>query len=140
MTRFTASARHRSGFVAPFLLLALFALLPSPGGAGTSLLGLPRLCLVRNATRIPCPGCGMTRALVCSAHGQWRQAAAFHPLGPVTFLGLAGLVLWRLAGAAWPGLRFALPPRLVSGIALAGLAVLLAVWVARLAGALPLPP
>ena len=33
----------------------------------------PTVCLIRRLTGKPCPGCGMTRALSCVAHGQFKQ-------------------------------------------------------------------
>lgn len=39
------------------------------------------LCVFRFWTGIPCPGCGMTRALVAAFQGQWRLSFSYHPLG-----------------------------------------------------------
>jgi hypothetical protein len=102
------------------------------------------VCMWRRLLGLPCPGCGMTRALACLAKGDWRAAVALHPLAPLIAaelllgwlawgagrFGLGGR-LWRIFGPA------GLPP-LLSPLLLANLALLLALWMGRLAaGALP---
>ncbi|NPC77306.1 DUF2752 domain-containing protein [Pyxidicoccus fallax] len=47
-------------------------------------------CVVRSAVGIPCPGCGLSRALTALLHGQWRDALHLHAFAPVI---LGGLVL-----------------------------------------------
>ncbi|MBZ4418120.1 DUF2752 domain-containing protein [Myxococcus sp. RHSTA-1-4] len=47
-------------------------------------------CTVRDAVGIPCPGCGLSRAITALVHGQWRDALTLHAFAPVI---LAGLVL-----------------------------------------------
>ncbi len=38
------------------------------------------LCIFRRATGFPCPGCGMTRAVLAALHGDFSAAFAYHPL------------------------------------------------------------
>lgn len=40
----------------------------------------PAICPMRNTFGIPCPGCGLTRATVALAHGDFASALHFHPL------------------------------------------------------------
>ena len=47
---------------------------------------LPTACAFRRATGLPCPGCGLTRSWVLTAHGRLRHASERHPFGPPTFL------------------------------------------------------
>ncbi len=49
------------------------------------------LCLFRNATGLPCPTCGTTRAVLAAADGRLADAASFNP-----FMATAALV-----GGAW---------------------------------------
>ena len=57
----------------------------------------PVLCPVRRLTDIPCPGCGLTRSVTRTMHGQLRAATAVHPAGvPLTAL----LAAWALTGRA----------------------------------------
>ena len=58
----------------------------------------PSICAFRNLTGIPCPGCGLTRSVVATAHLRVGDAFAFHPFGPPL---LAGAVVW--AGLVFAG-------------------------------------
>lgn len=91
-------------------------------------------CPFRKATGIPCPGCGLTRALSALARGDWHTALALHAFAPL-FAG-AGLVLVaslllrpgpRSRLAAWIG---AVESR--TGLAVWGAAALLVYWLVRL--------
>ena len=60
--------------VAGYLLLPLvFWLIPT-----ARIESGPSLCLIRRVFGVPCPGCGMTRALSCLAHGRARRAVAYN--------------------------------------------------------------
>lgn len=110
---------------------AVFALWTPPAEREAS------ICILRRVL-VPCPGCGMTRAVALLAKGQWGQAMALHPLAPV--LTAQGLTLWAAWGLAL--LRDRLP-RAVSGwlgwgVVAVNVALLLGVWAVRLAqGTLP---
>lgn len=54
------------------------------------------ICLFRRGTGIPCPGCGLTRAGVHLARGEWAAAVADHPLA--LLLAAEGVVAWLLSG------------------------------------------
>jgi hypothetical protein len=43
----------------------------------------PLACPLRSATGIPCPMCGMTRAVVAAVHGNVLASLAFNPFGIV---------------------------------------------------------
>lgn len=53
------------------------------------------LCPVANVLEVPCPGCGMGRALYALATGTWAEAISLHPLSPFVPL-LAGSHFLRL--------------------------------------------
>lgn len=53
-------------------------------------------CLARDVFDTPCPGCGLTRAFVRIAHGDWAAAFEMNRLGFAMFLLLALQVPWRL--------------------------------------------
>jgi hypothetical protein len=76
----------------PALLLAL-----SPAALDDA----PSICLWRWLAGHDCPGCGITRALVCTSHMQWRQALAFNPMVMIVAPGLA--LAW--AHCVWRELR-----------------------------------
>ena len=58
----------------------------------------PLACPLRAATGIPCPFCGMTRAVVAAAHGHLVTSLAFNP-GGIFVLAFALVALVR---PAWP--------------------------------------
>lgn len=111
--------------------LALLHLwVPAPGAGNT-------ICLVRRFTGIPCPGCGMTRALAHLAKGEWAAAAADHALAfPLAAELLLGWLAW---GASLLGrLPLRLPAGWTARLLYGHLAVLTAFWLGRAAtGTLP---
>lgn len=91
---------------------------------------------------VPCPGCGLTRATLALARGEFRHAHELHPL----VLVLAPLFIWSMTSAALsyvrgplrkPGLRpvrLWLASRAVTAIGALLLLVTLGVWGARFLG------
>jgi hypothetical protein len=94
------------------------------------------LCPLRRFAGLPCPGCGMTRAFAHLAKGEWSAAVRDHPLAPLLAAELA--LLWMAWGGAAAGL-LRLPAWSKPELAVLGhLAVLVAVWLGRMAtGTLP---
>ena len=57
------------------------------------------LCLIKNTTGIPCPGCGLTRATFAMMTGNWAEVWHYHPLAPLITplaVGFMGMVIVRL--------------------------------------------
>jgi hypothetical protein len=111
-------------------LLALGAL--QVGLVALRLPGWP--CALRAATGIPCPGCGLSRALAALARGEWQAALAFHAFAPL--FAAAGLLLLGTAVLRGPA-RVRLAQRVASVEARTGLvfwlgAALLVYWAVRL--------
>ena len=99
--------------------LAIFVgaaiLTPSNGQLRIGPITLPGLCMLRETTGIPCPGCGLTRSLVAAVRGDWSSSFAYHRLGPVLFV---YLILQAAYRAVWIGVPAArrvsrLPGRLL---------------------------
>ncbi|HEX7503563.1 MAG TPA: DUF2752 domain-containing protein [Acidobacteriota bacterium] len=58
------------------------------------------LCPLRAVTGVPCPSCGLTRALAHLERGHWADAVRFHPFAPLVFLlvlALAVMLAFELA-------------------------------------------
>jgi hypothetical protein len=62
------------------------------------------ICWFHNATGLPCPGCGLTRAFASVSHGDFARAWAMHPfivLAYPLFVAIAAMALmpgrWREA-------------------------------------------
>lgn len=47
------------------------------------------VCGFKNLTGLPCPACGLTHSFCALGKGDFRDAFAFNPLGPLLFLALA---------------------------------------------------
>jgi hypothetical protein len=66
-------------------------------------------CPFRYLFGIPCPLCGMTRALAALTRWEWRQALELNVLSPAAFAVLAALALGlRPPVRVWQGLAAAL--------------------------------
>ena len=63
--------------------------------------GLPEVCLFQRIWGIRCFGCGLTRATVLAAHGDFRQAMSLNPLVSVAYPLLIAAAVWGL----WQALR-----------------------------------
>ena len=87
-----------SAFGVSVLGVARF-LTPSPSGVGThQQLGLPP-CGFLVWLDWPCPACGLTTAFARTARLQWGPAFRAHPLGPLLFGLVIGLVLLGVRAA-----------------------------------------
>lgn len=88
---------------------------------------LPSFCTMKRITGIGCPGCGMTRSVIATAHGNLRTAVKFHAFGPFVFV---------VAVVLWVAVLFGRMPNMdhpaVTRILLGFVAILMAYWVVRL--------
>lgn len=93
------------------------------------------VCVFKRLTGIPCPTCGLTRALCHALHGDWGVSFGYHPAGILLAAGLIGWMLWSAAEAAG-GRRFAEAARgrLCTSMIGAGIVVSITAWVVRLTG------
>lgn len=84
------------------------------------------ICPVKTIFGIPCPGCGMTRALIFAARGNFERAFYYHPLFPLAPFLVAGVAVYSLSKK---------PPvkKCAGAILLALCGVFVAVWIYRLA-------
>ena len=110
----------------------------SEAGAGS----IPTPCLVRQATGLPCPSCGTTRALEAVAAGEIGRAAATNPFGILLAFSMVAFPLWIVHdfSRGRDGFHrfyccvervFRRPPA-----AIAGIAIVLANWAWNIAKAL----
>jgi hypothetical protein len=121
-----------AGILALAVLAGLRAWVPSED---------PRLsiCLLRNATGVPCPGCGMTRAFAHLAKGEGAAAWKDQPLA-FALAGEAGAawLAWGALALAGKTGRLRLEDPWIAPVLLGHAAVLIAFWAGRLAtGTLP---
>lgn len=50
-------------------------------------------CPIRSALGVPCPGCGLSRATIEIAHGDWQKALTIHAFAPIAVLALTILLV-----------------------------------------------
>jgi hypothetical protein len=94
--------------------------------------GAPVVCPFRLALELPCPGCGLTRAGAALVRGDLARSFAFHPFA--LLLAAEALVAWIVAAVAVGRGRALTPPAGLEGWVLGHAAVLVALWLGRLAG------
>jgi hypothetical protein len=91
-------------------------------------------CVFRRMTGIPCPGCGLTRALYAMVRGEWKELFVLHPLAP--FLAFEGVAIWAAWGAwaaGWPlPLKGERLERFAEKLVLFNAALFVLVWGVRL--------
>lgn len=81
-------------------------------------------CIVRILFNIPCPGCGMTRSWVLTAHGDFLTAFQYNLFGPIGMAVAAATVGF----VAYSLVRRRPPERLLSLVNPRWLLALLIVW------------
>lgn len=98
LTKWANRAGSAPGLTGALLLLQLFIVraFASATTERASLFGreLHWDCWFKQRLGFPCPTCGMTRSFLLSLQGQFTEAAALNPAGPLLVL---GLVLFSLA-------------------------------------------
>ncbi len=103
------------------------------------LLALPvPICPTALLLRLPCPGCGLTRATFALLRGDVATSFALHPLAIVLAPLLAaygGAHVWGFVRGRPVGSPAFWTSRAVTALTLALMGALLAVWVARFLGA-----
>lgn len=57
----------------------------------------PGVCMIKNATGIPCPSCGSTRSIVALLQGDFLNAIYLNPLGILILSIMVVLPLWLIA-------------------------------------------
>ena len=101
------------------------------------LIGLPGWhCPFDAALGRPCPGCGLTRALVLLLGGQWQAGLQTHPLAPVAAATICLLALAAVLPATLCRSIAAVIARFEvhSGIGVLVMAAMIGHWVGRLGG------
>lgn len=100
--------------------------------------GLP--CIFAKVLRVPCPGCGSTRSVICLLHGDLAGSAHMNPVAPVAAVLIGALGMQALASLAAHGDLRALGEGRVGYVLkrllLAAAIAEIVVWIARFFGAL----
>ncbi len=127
----SAIASHRTLWYVGTVLLLISGSVLFFAGPGE---GSP--CLIRAATGVACPGCGMTRATEALLRGNWDAMWRFHPLA--SFFAIQAAVVWALWGWAVFVRRALVNETWLLGLFAGDFALLALVWVVRFfAGRLP---
>lgn len=98
--------------------------------------GETTICLIRNWTGVPCPGCGVTRAIEAMLRGSYAEAFTLHPLAP--FAVAEAAVVWIAWGVSLARFRRGLDERKLALLLLVNVVAFVALWIVRAAtGTLP---
>jgi|GEM_PF-343323 len=101
LTRHAERRWHQAFLAAALLVLALASCLQVREGRDVVAPGiqaaLPQLCTVRRLTGLDCPGCGLTRSVICLAHGDPVDSWRMNPAGLLVFLVVVGQLPYRAA-------------------------------------------
>lgn len=93
------------------------------------------VCGFKSLLGIPCPTCGLTRAMCHALRGDWAASMSYHPAG---ILVAAALVGWMLCSAVEAArgqpVAEAARGRLRTPMIGAGIVASIAAWVVQLAG------
>lgn len=92
------------------------------------------VCPTRILFRIPCPGCGLTRATMSLARGDSAASLHMHPLAVPALLVLSLVLVHTTLAVAERDASRPLPPWLLR-ISQGMLVLLFALWIARFFGA-----
>jgi hypothetical protein len=102
---------------------------------GLNLLGLPSWeCPIRHTLGVPCPGCGLSRAMGALLHGDWQTAMTYHAFAPIFLASLIfmAVVLLLPAGPYGQVVDWTRRFETKTGLVAAGLVGLMIYWVIRL--------
>ncbi len=131
---------HRNVFIVSVVVVLASALLHvTQDGQGLALTSgagpLPGMCLTRSIAHVDCPGCGITRSFVATAHGDLVRAFRLHRLGPPLFLLLLLQIPLRAYALVRRIGRPVGPESILGGrpVALIIIAALVANWVVNVA-------
>lgn len=98
--------------------------------------GETTICLIRNWTGVPCPGCGVTRSIAALLGGDYAEAFSLHPLAP--FAVTEAAVVWVAWGFSLLRYRRGLDEWRLAQLLLANILAFVVLWIARaVTGTLP---
>lgn len=89
-------------------------------------------CIFHRFSGLPCPSCGMTRALFAAAHGRFKEAFAWHPMGVALFAIAIGSAIVLLLEAAMGRRLVTVRERWLRAAFIMFMLCLLLCWVIRL--------
>jgi hypothetical protein len=92
-------------------------------------------CPVAALLGVPCPGCGLTRAVLALVAGDIDGAMRLHPLAPVLVVFGLWLAARELVAVARPGVRRMCWGGREEGLSALLCGCLIALWIARFFGA-----
>ena len=68
----------------------------------TYILGGEKTCYLKGVIGIPCPGCGLTRAMICLLQGNFKESFFYHPLLAAVALVFILAIFQKVSGSKSP--------------------------------------
>ncbi|NUM80603.1 DUF2752 domain-containing protein [bacterium] len=94
--KISSSEKEKLKYIFLFFLVLVVSVLVEPFEKGRF-----EICIFKNLTNLPCPGCGFTRSFIYLAHGDVWNSIRMNPFGLIVFGFWTWVTIKDLAWIIW---------------------------------------